>query len=371
MAHEDNFHGDVVRLTAFLRIVEDIPPRPTRCRKRTPDDATMQKESPMTPLLQEFNRSASLSEPLPVQALSQNTVHLHNALDAEFPQTSHELISQNNTLEISKSESTRRISPESSGTRRRRLPLDELALVRTSTADSLHFPGDDAADTAMLITTTDPIEDSQAVDNSLEITKKTRSTMINGSQWNALKRTKNRKGYKRQTIPRTVNDGFTASELDIAIKIPRKPPRKTHRNPNRKASLCGVTLKKQLSLASGCLPFDPDPTHSLEVKAQDEFINEHHMDQSTSRAQYTESTNIQTCHTHTYTHIHQRAVPAVEAGSFAYMPDQFENQFAVQFSSITAPEKEDDTDSDEQSDESYGFHYSYANYNDSGVVYVD
>lgn len=148
MAHDADFAGDRLRLSAFLRIVQNLPQRPARCRRRAgpsiagddhvpapaSDDAqtvptsSRREISPCPDSLPEEDATAEVSnETSPVPEIGREE-------DPPIP-------SPKPTALHVYSPKERKADPRQRGpsntARKRRLPVNELTLVRTTTADGL------------------------------------------------------------------------------------------------------------------------------------------------------------------------------------------------------------------------------------------
>jgi hypothetical protein len=111
MADDANFYGGRLRLTAFLRVVEhDRPQRPSRLKRR------------IMPLVEEIPLNVAAWEPKGAA----NTTAAATA--TQIPRVSRVTVS-----------SGRSRAPLR--TRKRRLPVNGLALLRTTTSDALPEPG--------------------------------------------------------------------------------------------------------------------------------------------------------------------------------------------------------------------------------------
>jgi hypothetical protein len=111
MTDDANFCGGRLRLSAFLRVVEnDMPRHPSRFKRRHIQSVT---DVPLDPAFHQANIAANITEA---------------AIATPLPRVSD-----------SKKSSTR--SREPLRTRKRKLPVNGLALLRTTTSDGLPEPG--------------------------------------------------------------------------------------------------------------------------------------------------------------------------------------------------------------------------------------
>jgi hypothetical protein len=143
--HDANFHGNQLRLSAFLRIIGDgLPPRPTRCNRRATaeENRQMSRDCASIPI-----DKIPLSRASPVA-----DVHtlLPDAGDEE-PEECRRLtsVSSNSLPPRPETPMTQRQAKAakaptrnqgSSHTRKRRLPVNELALLRTTSSRGLPHP---------------------------------------------------------------------------------------------------------------------------------------------------------------------------------------------------------------------------------------
>jgi hypothetical protein len=111
MADDANFCGGRLRLAAFLRVVEyDMPQRPSRLKRR------------IMPLVEELPVNAAACEPKGA------TTTTKASIATRIPQVLRAKVSSGRS----------RAPPR---TRKRRLPVNGLALLRTTTSDGLPEPG--------------------------------------------------------------------------------------------------------------------------------------------------------------------------------------------------------------------------------------
>ncbi|KAF2121479.1 hypothetical protein BDV96DRAFT_627806 [Lophiotrema nucula] len=182
MALEENFYGNHLRLSAFLRVVDGAPQRPSRCRRRgVPPaedshrhdfDHTLNKAQALTSSIDEAASSLPRFESsqnqqcLPLTDDDSNFAHGSPVQDLNQENGG---VSKENRTVVRKcnAKKTRNKAKDGSssggnpGTRRRHrhLPVNELTLVRTSTEDGL--PARSEEDATHNIMEADPIEDSQ------------------------------------------------------------------------------------------------------------------------------------------------------------------------------------------------------------------
>lgn len=183
MAHQESFGGHHLRLSAFLRVVDNIPKQPSRFRKQIQqqslsDDKLTNTDSPFAhtaqldldhgseqlQVLTSFDDEAKQSEygditrsvTLPVHV----PVEIPHLGDEEAPYTDYPLrtsdsynVTATNNLQstdlllrkdpvVDKSKVNKADGADLRilSARERRLPVDELTLVRTTTADGLPDP---------------------------------------------------------------------------------------------------------------------------------------------------------------------------------------------------------------------------------------
>ncbi|KAH7089025.1 hypothetical protein FB567DRAFT_323024 [Paraphoma chrysanthemicola] len=218
MCDDANFRGGRLRLTAFLRVVENgIPERPSRFKRRVPSAAPLSETTKQhmnyietssidTPahtrcqpsssglpqmsrdvrvvLSSDVARGAPGTDVSPGGLLNPLTskVSVHDPLRTSTPAASSRESGENKTEEDfnrsetsvvanviesarapqkSKKDSNKTNSHGSSSTRKRRLPVQSLPLVRTITIDGLPDPSDAEDIFAVSINVVDPIDDSQ------------------------------------------------------------------------------------------------------------------------------------------------------------------------------------------------------------------
>lgn len=167
MPHEAEFCGDRLRLSAFLRVVGNgMPQRPARFRRRlqvtdnNPESPacrdTMQKEHafPQTTYSEQFI-DATVAEP--VYSLIPEEPTLTSETHSPAPRTSNidgtvslslQDVQMVNTFPVSEERKLTMVPTPTSGKtckgpssrRRRRLPVNELALLRTTSSDGLPQP---------------------------------------------------------------------------------------------------------------------------------------------------------------------------------------------------------------------------------------
>jgi hypothetical protein len=185
MGHDENFCGDRLRMTAFLRVVESVPERPSRFRRRLPekndehqtgrsditdgpskfgtlavgpatlscpssagttDPERSQEDSMHTPVSgtndpailpddgQDPEESLALSEVRSTATGSQSLLQNGNN---EWDSTTLHSPSKRVSVYASSAKKTDARANRASDTRKRRLPVNELPLVRTTTEDGL------------------------------------------------------------------------------------------------------------------------------------------------------------------------------------------------------------------------------------------
>jgi hypothetical protein len=147
MANEADFAGDRLRLSAFLRIVQNLPQRPARCRRRAPS-ITVDDHVPAPASNDAQTVSISATREISPSLDSGSEEDTHVPIRGEvLPETENERDDDapnsppKQTAPIVYTPKAPQTDPRqhrpSSTTRKRRLPVNELALVRTTTADGL------------------------------------------------------------------------------------------------------------------------------------------------------------------------------------------------------------------------------------------
>lgn len=154
MAHEADFCGDRLRLSAFLRVADGVPKRPTRFKRRTrpveADEASRREQSAPTDnslvgrhFHGEFLTSLSVfdtsSSATPDEALLGAVRDSRSQRDRGRPD-SIQITSILQAKKCAAAKSPSKIRKTSSARRRRRLPVNELVLLRTTSSDGLPRP---------------------------------------------------------------------------------------------------------------------------------------------------------------------------------------------------------------------------------------
>lgn len=137
MAHDENqnFCGDSLRLGAFLRVVQNIPQRPSRCRRRAPSIAEgshVENQTPSSAVSTSWEALPSPNEQFQEQSQEKSQ---EQALEHSTPSFPVKIPA----VYASKATKTDPRRCGVSDTRKRRLPTNELALVRSTTEDSLAY----------------------------------------------------------------------------------------------------------------------------------------------------------------------------------------------------------------------------------------
>ncbi|KAF2129596.1 hypothetical protein P153DRAFT_396853 [Dothidotthia symphoricarpi CBS 119687] len=334
MAHDANFCGDRLRLAAFLRIMEyGIPPRPTRFRRRVQAVEKPMRGSDPSPTNQEYsfvNTSAAIpihgvsrpstpeattsgvdasrthhsspSNPLATDADSTYDIPpshtsiepyvglikdgIHEPTGLQQQHANGLLVKQSlqnaGIMSSSNSHKTPSKPRPSSSTRKRRLPVNCLALMRTSTSDGLPEPSNIDSHLSIPITKIDPIEDSHNFSGRTAVPMERHRAMASSSQikastsrapWTprassiypAKSSNSPTRGYKRPTTHSNLelqiqsafavaSDGFVGEELTI-----------TRTQKRTKRSGKNILQETQLGFASGGLVLGngrlPSPRH--------------------------------------------------------------------------------------------------------------
>ncbi|KAF2645386.1 hypothetical protein P280DRAFT_545364 [Massarina eburnea CBS 473.64] len=258
MAHEADFCGDRLRLSAFLRVVgKTSAPRPTRLQRRL-NGQGQRRVIATEPLLRENDlQSAETLKSLPVQtALETETVINTKKTRKAAPSTSR------------RSLRTRETHP---------LPVNGLALVRTTSEIGLPSPGHLETSFSIPITDADPIEDTQShriiqkphcpQRQHASPREKTSANLIHRRAWPRPVIIKQREQLHvlaksspirksagrsiRQNIV-AISDGFVGPEVTIPTATVRKRARKPNRTPKEKKDI--IPTNSGLVLAEGPLP---------------------------------------------------------------------------------------------------------------------
>ncbi|KAF2273572.1 uncharacterized protein EI97DRAFT_154395 [Westerdykella ornata] len=307
MAHSDNYVNGRLRLSAFLRIVQNIPQRrPLRIRRRVPNENSTLTSIAAPALSTEAEQSNEIDKGTGVaesHMVQPATLSDHQAEASPFgilpsaappergsprPHFDVPVIEQVSTVEVETSAVSRtprgdlivyraqkgnadaRLIPS---TRRRRLPVNELALVRTTTDDSLFDRSEEMPETPS-ITDTDPIEDSQTPQSHSAVNPASRAdrkhrplislstpSLANKSRWKIDKAKKQTNTPGARLMPSHGSlwglsaDGFIASELDLPTRVQtkRRAPSPDKARASRKAVLIPAPVGT-LELRSGALP---------------------------------------------------------------------------------------------------------------------
>lgn len=154
MAHDANFVGNRLRLSAFLQCMEhgEMPTRPSRFRQSTQIMAEPARS--LTPLSSRVNCDVPVLEayngPLVLTSKASMKTTAITSDVAEEAATDDEPLENNANKEGKKTsedsipttvaEKTTRNNKGLSGNPKRRLPVNELALLRTTTLDGLPTP---------------------------------------------------------------------------------------------------------------------------------------------------------------------------------------------------------------------------------------
>ncbi|KAF2796727.1 hypothetical protein K505DRAFT_415573 [Melanomma pulvis-pyrius CBS 109.77] len=216
MPRHENFSGDRLRLASFLRVVENIPEPPSRFRRRAQDSdgqhsteggniaiQSIQQQIFASPLISAISEAtegpqhlevAELTTGLPPDLSPNSPLRVSNAnsvvdvlpfisCDEYQPSDSHsvdhnpsedgarqqvnpkpdsQMSRKNKVVYKSKAKKTGHRPHGFPSTRRRQLPINGLALVRTSTVDGLPEPSGNGSNIDNPATKADPIEDSQS-----------------------------------------------------------------------------------------------------------------------------------------------------------------------------------------------------------------
>ncbi|KAH7068884.1 hypothetical protein BKA63DRAFT_580677 [Paraphoma chrysanthemicola] len=344
MCDDANFRGGRLRLTAFLRVVENgIPERPSRFKRRVPSVAPLSETTkqdmnhidpsridtpahtrcqPSSSGLSQISRDGQIvpsdvARGAPGTDISPSgllnplgsKVSIHDLLRPPTSAASVESAGNNTGEDLNRSEtsvvanviesacatqklkkdSTKTNSHGSSSTRKRRLPVQCLALVRTSTMDGLPDPSDLEDVFAVSINVVDPIDDSQmstlfadgSRDQDLKSPRRLtqlKSSPSSSNQGNRHARSRSSKPHvkrlssKRRTslykkaltnnLLRTqfVADGFEGDELIITTEKKRR----RRANLTRHEPLLGsFPVGARLALTTGMLP-SPRTPHEVE-----------------------------------------------------------------------------------------------------------
>ncbi|KAF9694566.1 hypothetical protein EKO04_007363 [Ascochyta lentis] len=257
MSYETDFRGDRLRLHAFLRVVDDgLPKRPSRFRRRflaVSDDleasshsisdytndtvASVQEASHEGPLndvsFLDGMRPPNPEQPLPAfeeqslvtaeDSVQQRGYEQVGCASAKSNQQTEKRASDQPVTAATKAHNKLRKTP--STRHRRRIPVNELALLRTTSSDGLPQPRDADNIFAAPVTADDPIEDSQVV---------SRASL--GASYKLLAFNRVRKSQKQTTIG-TANAGLTKrsgliSRGPFGNTNPAQPNRVSHKKPS-------------------------------------------------------------------------------------------------------------------------------------------
>ncbi|KAF1846616.1 uncharacterized protein K460DRAFT_127088 [Cucurbitaria berberidis CBS 394.84] len=261
MPHDANFAGDRLRLASFLRVMEKgMPQRPSRFKQRLQGVDQPDTSRPFSP------GSLGLTNTVEEAAIAKGT--------EAFQVDDNQMLVVNGDIVHGNPRSPASSKPRGvSSARKRHLPVQELALLRTTTSDGLPEPSDANTVFAAPITDVDPIEDSQVKTSLIVLEDKAISKQrTDPSPCKARKPTEGRftsirptnsptRIYQRLPVLSNSNskqksqlcfarasDGFIGSERGFVMK---KRPR-----PRRKAAPVGKRLAQVggLTLASGFLP---------------------------------------------------------------------------------------------------------------------
>ncbi|KAF1927868.1 uncharacterized protein M421DRAFT_421063, partial [Didymella exigua CBS 183.55] len=295
MTQEADFFGDRLRLSAFLRIVADgIPQRPTRFKRRLFGICHGEPSCQQGPGLLDAKSA-------PDQETADNTtvpdvVRSSSPQPPELAAEGHRLADHANSRSQedrgrAEPEDQRRIGERTSITainkppnqprqvsrirRRRHLPVNELALLRTTSSNGLPLPRDADHIFVVPVAALDPIEDSQIRSATLFKNSAGRSQGHRVRKLSPVRGVKSgspalllrerfahvssakSKGSHSSTSPRselaTGSDGFVGVELHIQHPTKWNKPRASNR-PRTKKSVCN---NGGLVLTSGYLPAPP------------------------------------------------------------------------------------------------------------------
>lgn len=166
MTREADLCGDRLRLSAFLRVVDGMPQRPTRLRRRLVEsshhlDSLSQGDSGLTDARSLSDQESALGQYPKILDVVRSPVLQTPELAAKDRQSAHQIGTKpqsdcsqreagqhagvkkrsakrsTNSTPTKPSQKPRRIS---STRKRRQLPVDELALLRTTSSDGLPLP---------------------------------------------------------------------------------------------------------------------------------------------------------------------------------------------------------------------------------------
>ncbi|EFQ86917.1 hypothetical protein PTT_17714 [Pyrenophora teres f. teres 0-1] len=177
-----------------------------------------------------------------------------------------------------------------SNTRKRRLPVHELALLRTTTTDGLPQPGDNTAACATHAAVVDPIEDSQ-IHNSMKAmgtSQRPRNTVVSKSMLSShrVQRPNNNSPLRNKLMDspvrlyqksiamseglaqpysgfRNLHDGFVGPELQLTSEM-----RPVRRVINQSRSKRKRIVVRESALDNGLLPVPANPCVSTRPAAQ-------------------------------------------------------------------------------------------------------
>ncbi|KAF2658754.1 hypothetical protein K491DRAFT_713238 [Lophiostoma macrostomum CBS 122681] len=328
MGQDENFCGDRLRLAAFLRVVDSVPERPSRFRRRLPEGGNEHETGhgnitagpssiEMLALGQSpSSRSSPTARTTTGERQTDDSLHTPVSAtdDAAIPQdddpvqdepfsipkaqstTTNSHGSESTTLQSSSkgvvvyTSSATKTDPRgkaASGTRKRRLPVNELPLVRTTTEDGLPDRSEDDAQVERCITEEDPIEETaepflgrtqQLVSRGASTpklpTRRPQRPLIKKAI--AQDRKKKAKALTHAKSAQYCFDGFVGEELSI----PSNPKRKVTVVSKERAVPAERHLPATiggLCFASGLLPLPSD----LQVTIRSDQLSE--MRQNTSR----------------------------------------------------------------------------------------
>jgi hypothetical protein len=161
MSHEENFRGDQLRLISFLRVVDNVPQRPCRFRRKalafTGQPAPFQAEPPHFTNHTDQNHTAEPCAVLPISYPPSHVPTAHNSIDCRSSDEEEQpdsaivveqdddwhstVVPKRKKLAVFRPKAKRTNSPVTMAriTRNIQLPVhvNELALVRTTTANGL------------------------------------------------------------------------------------------------------------------------------------------------------------------------------------------------------------------------------------------
>ncbi|KAF2473801.1 uncharacterized protein BDR25DRAFT_125267 [Lindgomyces ingoldianus] len=294
MVHDESFCGDRLRMSSFLRVIANMPPRPARFRRHEKqadqqshamydevglnqfEELKTHKFSSQNPALASHDSSTEVCDSLARLASAQsllmvagraerseaengsapdtgNGVHKPSGAQSTAPRARKDHYSYQTKTNKSKHASGRR-----SGTRRRMLPVNELALVRTTTTDGLPDPSEEDVILKSPITEIDPIEDSEVYGDvpaqvrneatqKSHLSKGDQVNYTNKATWKSRRRTKQGRLDVRVLQSVLASDGFVGAEFSIPFRHQKQPNR-----PQMKKMV--PVAQRGLILAMGNLP---------------------------------------------------------------------------------------------------------------------